>query len=243
MGHIPQNGWQFALNRFIKKYKKQKDVEAILLVGSYAAGNENEYSDIDVYIVINDNANYRIRGNKLVNGYLIEYFINPVKRIKKYLEEDKRGYGGSVANMFINGKVLYDKNNIVPDLIKEAKKYRKIRPPKDDLRYYACWDAYDEYKAAKYHDDLQYYICLQRLIEAYLYNHGYQIGPMIKIEKVFKDQEYRKKYNLVKFPHNKFNKLVIECFDNKNKDNLKNLYNYVMKNNFNINNYKHKEKL
>ena len=178
-----------------------------------------------------------------IDGYNIEYFINPIRKVKKYMEEDKRGYGGSMANMLINGKVLYDKNNIVPNLIKDANKYRKIKPKKNDVLYYACWDAYDEYKAAKYHDDLQYYICLQKLIEAYLYNNGYQIGPIIKIEKVFKDEEYRKRYNLVKFPNNNFNKLVIACFDNKNKDNLKNLYNYVMKNNFNIKNYKHREKI
>ena len=73
--------WKLALNEFIKPYLNDEEVEAILLVGSYAVGNQNEYSDIDVYVILNDNAEYRERGNKLVNGYLIEYFVNPIHEI------------------------------------------------------------------------------------------------------------------------------------------------------------------
>ena len=56
--------WKLALNEFIKPYMNDEEVEAILLVGSYAVGNQNEYSDIDVYVILNDEAEYRERGNK-----------------------------------------------------------------------------------------------------------------------------------------------------------------------------------
>ena len=104
--------WKQALNEFIQPYMNKEEVEAILLVGSYAVGNQNEYSDIDVYVILNDNANYRERGNKLVNGYLIEYFVNPIHKVREYLNEDKRGHGGSMANMLLHGHILLDKNGI-----------------------------------------------------------------------------------------------------------------------------------
>lgn len=86
--------WKIALNKFVDKYKKDELVKAILLVGSYAVKNNDEYSDIDVYIIIDEKANYRERGNTLIDNYLIEYFINPVNKIIEYMENDKRGHGG-----------------------------------------------------------------------------------------------------------------------------------------------------
>ncbi len=236
--------WEEALEEFIKDYRHNKDVEAILLVGSYAVNNNNQYSDIDVYIILNNKVKYQQRGNLLVKGYLIEYFINPINKIIKYLQNDKRGHGGPMANMIINGKVLYDKNNLIPKLKRKAKYYKNKPVKKDLIKYYACWCAFDEYIAAPYHNDLQYFLCLKYLVEAYLGNNNYCILPEHKIERFFKDEEYRHKYNIGNFPNNKFNKLVIKCFDNICYNNLKELYDYVIKDGkFNINNFNLKNKV
>lgn len=230
--------WKDALEHFIHDYKDDDEVEAILLVGSYAVGNNDQYSDIDVYIILNDNVNYRERGNKLVDNYLIEYFINPVYKVIGYLNEDKRGHGGPMANMIINGKVLFDRNNIVPRLKEEARMVANKKNEKDDMKYYAAWCAFDDLKAAKYQKHMQYYICLKYLVEAYLYNNDYNMLPELKIERFFKDEEYRVKYNIDKFPNNEFNELVINCFDYECMDNLNRLYEYVMNDGeFDINNF------
>ena len=237
--------WEIALEEFIKEYKNDPLVEAILLVGSYAVGNQNEKSDIDVYILLNDEANYRERGNKLINGYLIEYFVNPVRMVKEYLYEDKRGHGGSMANMLINGKVLMDRHGRVDELRNIAiglvnnQEYEK-----NPMLYYACWDAYDEYEAAQYHNEMQYYICLKRLIEAYLANNGYCILPGQKIEKFFKNEEYRQRYNIGRFPEGRFNELVLMCFDEPKHENLKALYDFVIDDGcFDINNFVYRSEL
>jgi hypothetical protein len=110
--------------------------------------------------------------------------------------------------------------------------------------YYHAWDMYDDYKACKYHKELPYYNALQAIIEAYLYNNDYLLLPPQKIERVFKDEEYRKKYKINKFPNNKFNKLVINCLDNPNEENIDIIYKYVMQDgNFNINNFKLRNKI
>ncbi len=231
--------WEQALNKFVAKYQKQKDVLAILLVGSYAVGNNNKYSDIDIYIILDNKAKYQERGNKLIDGYLIEYFINPYNKVIKYLQEDQIKHRCAMANMLLNCRVIMDRNNIVPKLKQEAKYYNELKKDKDPMKYYACWCAYDEYLAAKYHNKMQYYICLKYLIEAYLYNNGYYLIPELKIERFFKDKHYRDNYQIGTFPNNKFNELVIACFNKPNKTNLKNLYEYVLKDGqFTINNFK-----
>jgi predicted nucleotidyltransferase len=230
--------WKLALNEFIQKYLKDDDVEAIMLVGSYAVENQNQYSDIDVYVILNDNAKYRERGNKLIDNYLIEYFVNPIHKVREYLEEDKRGHGGAMANMLLKGKIIFDRNNIVPVLREEALAAKDQIPEKDPMKYYACWHAFDEYLAAAYHNELQYYLCLKYLVDCYLANNGYCILPEQKIEKFFKDAEYRAKYDIGKFPDNEFNHLVIKCFDYPNRHNLQALYNFVIEDGkFDINNF------
>lgn len=244
MGQNSVNEWQDALNRFIKDYKNNKDVEAILLVGSYAVNNNNKYSDIDVYIVLNNRCNYRLRGNKRVGNYIIEYFINPIYKIKEYIANDKRGHGGPMANMIVNGILLHGNKAVVERLKREALKAINKKNEYDIMKYYRCWDAYEDYKACKYHNKMPYYNCLKYLIEAYLYNNDYLILPENKLERFFKDPLYRKKYNIKKFPNNRFNKLVINCFNKPNKNNLDKLYNYVIKDGkFNINKFEIKDNI
>ena len=108
--------WQDAMNEFIADYKENPDVEAILLVGSYAVGNNNNYSDIDIFIILNDQSKYRKRGNKLVGNYLIEYFVNRKQDVYKYLDDGVKNHKGSIKNMIQNEIALYDKNNIIKEL-------------------------------------------------------------------------------------------------------------------------------
>ena len=237
--------WKIALEEFIKGYKDNPDVIAALLVGSYAVGNQNDKSDIDVYVILKDEAKWCERGNKLVNSYLIEYFINPICKIKEYMLGAKQGHGGAMANMLINGKILFDKVGIVEELRNEALVLREADEyEKNPMKYYACWCAFDEYEAAEYHNEMQYYICLKYLIEAYLANNGYCVLPDQKIEKFFKNDEYRMRYNIGRFPNNEFNELVIKCFDEPNHDNLKALYDYVINDGcFDINNFVYRNEL
>ena len=236
--------WKLALNKFIQKYLNDDEVEAIILVGSYAVDNQNKYSDIDVYVILNDNAKYRERGNKLIDKYLIEYYVNPIQKVREYLENEKHEHIEAMANMLLNGKVLFDRNNIVPILREEALSSKEKKFKKNPMKYYTCWNAYDEYLAATYHNELQYYLCLKYLVDCYLANNGYCILPEQKIEKFFKDIEFRKKYNIREFPDNEFNSLVIKCFDYPNAHNLQELYNFVIEDGkFDINNFELREKI
>ena len=167
-----------------------------------------------------------------------------LNKVRGYLEEDKRGHGGSMANMLLHGHILLDRNGIVEKLKEEAKQALVKQPEKDMMKYYACWHAFDEYLAAKYHNELQYYLCLKYLVDCYLANNGYCILPEQKIERFFKDEEYRAKYDIGEFPNNEFNELVIKCFNIPARHNLKALYDFVIEDGkFDINNFVLRQKI
>lgn len=50
--------------------------------GSYITGNPSTHSDLDVHIILNENVNYRERGNKIVDGLLIEYFKDDYTNVR-----------------------------------------------------------------------------------------------------------------------------------------------------------------
>ena len=55
-----------SINKFIEEIKKQYNVTAIILFGSYAKGTENEDSDIDIAIISSDFSDIIEDGAKLI---------------------------------------------------------------------------------------------------------------------------------------------------------------------------------
>ena len=80
---IAKNDVENFLKEFLKEYEDNDDVIGAILCGSYATGNQNEYSDIDVQLILKDTCDYSIHGVTESNSFLIEYFINPVYKIKE----------------------------------------------------------------------------------------------------------------------------------------------------------------
>jgi len=78
-----------AINTFLKPYIADDNIQATMLYGSYAQGNQNKYSDIDIFIVSSDKLNWREQGSKIISNYVFEYFINPSKVIIQEIEEYK----------------------------------------------------------------------------------------------------------------------------------------------------------
>lgn len=247
------NNWEQALNKFINQYKNEDYFVGALLTGSYLTGNNNQNSDIDVYIITNNEITWRERGNKLIDGYMIEYFINPISKIKSYFTKELESYHLSTTMMFVNSKIIYDKTNevqalvdIAKDNIKNLNNLKEI----DDFKYksncYSVWDSYDELES-KYKEkediDFTYYLFLQKVIDGYFYNKQIPSLPLNKIEKILKNEDYKNKYNILKLPEKTFNELFLKCLSEKEYDkkfaNAKELYNYFMNEfkDFDINNY------
>lgn len=237
------------IEKFLETYKNEDYFLGAILTGSYATNNNDENSDIDIYIVTTNDTKWRERGNKKIDGYLIEYFINPKKKILSYFEEETKNYTLSTTMIFVNGKILYDKDGSVQELINIAKNnfnLCKVEESKYKMNCYRVWDSFDELES-KYKKsldiDFTYNIFLQHIIEAYFYNKQIPSVPLNKIEKILMDENFRKKYNVVKLPEKEFIDLLLNCFKEKDYDNkyinAKILYLYFLKafDSFDINNF------
>lgn len=214
--------WKVALKEFLKRYEEDDDVIGALLCGSYASGNENPNSDIDVYLVLKDDVSYRKRGNTDSNSYLIEYFMNPVWKIKEYLKEEHENNELCTANMFAYGTILYDLDGSVKELQDLALEY--IDKPFDnidsyelEMNNYHIWDLLDELKVCLEENNPQFNLTYYKLLyEIYdMYSKCLGIGklPKSKIYKILTDFEFRKKYHVFNLPEEEFVKLYIRCFE------------------------------
>lgn len=113
-----------ALKQFVQRNKKNPNVIAILVSGSYIHSKPDKNSDLDVHVVTKESKT-RIRGNTWINGVEIEYFINPIKQIKYYFKTEVGNKAPCTAHMFANSKILYKKGNSINTLIKQAKQILK----------------------------------------------------------------------------------------------------------------------
>ena len=214
--------WKLALKEFLKDYENDDDVVGAILCGSYATGNYNDKSDIDVRLVLKDSCNYQIRGNKDCNSYLIEYFINPKHKIKEHFRIDHENYKCTDANMFAYGKIIYDLDGSVKELQDLAleyvdKPFDVITSQKLGINNYHIWNLLDELSLSMEEERpdfcLIYYKLLWTIHESYCMYEAIGILPEAKLYKILTDTEYRKQYHVYKMPDDDFAKLYTKCYE------------------------------
>ena len=231
--------WKLALKEFLKQYEEDDNVIGAVLCGSYASGNFNNNSDIDVYLVLKDNATYQERGNVESNSYIIEYFMSPIWKIKEYMMQERTHNKLSTITMFAYGKVIYDVEGSVKELQDLALNY--IDTPLDnitskqlDMNNYRLWDYLDELKVAldEKRNDFNsiYYELLITVYEAYSLYLSIPIYPKAKHYKILTDEDFRRKYHAFLLPEEEFIKLYLKCYEENKKDimfkNISNLIDY-----------------
>ncbi|RLG96938.1 hypothetical protein DRO27_01175 [Candidatus Bathyarchaeota archaeon] len=145
--------WETAVESFTKKWSDKDNVEGFLVCGSYVTGSPSKRSDIDLHIVLSSGVDWRERGAEMIDGYLIEYFVNSPSQIKVYFEDDFRKNRKHAAHMFSSGKILLDRNGILEELKSEAvkwigKEYPNLNEVTVELNKYALWDCLDNLQDA-----------------------------------------------------------------------------------------------
>ena len=243
--------WELVVEKFLENYRNEDYFLGAILTGSYATGNNDINSDIDIFIVTKDSTTWRERGNKLIDGYLIEYFINPVRQVLKEFEEGFIDNAIATTLIFAGSKILYDKDGTIEKLVNRAKedfnKDLEVIPEFEwKMNCYTIWHSFYELssKYTKNEDiDFTYNIYLNDIIKSYFLNNEIPLLPVHKIERILKDEEYRKRYNVKKLPDDIFIEKLLKCFNEKDYNKkfmcAKDLYDYYMKqnSNFDINDF------
>ena len=108
---------QTVIRKVVNKLKSKKYVEGILLFGSCVRSPDSKHNDIDFFVLINKN--WRQRVSKYVDNILVELFFNPYEKYLDYFNKEDKMF---TLQMFIDGKILFDRNGKLKELQKEAKK-------------------------------------------------------------------------------------------------------------------------
>ena len=249
--------WRIAADKFLSRYINEEYFLGAILTGSYATGNNHADSDIDLFIITKDSTDWRERGNKLVDGFMIEYFINPVRQIVNELDTSFDYNNIATTLMFAGSEILYDTDGIVKSLVERAKAdlNKEIAPVSTyswNMNCYNVWHSFYEL-TAKYNRQLDiefsYNIYINNITRAYLQNKQMPLLPVHKIEKILTDEAYVQRYNLKKLPEKDFSDKLLACFSAKEYHEkyscAKVLYDYFMAQHpdFDINNFSFRSKI
>jgi predicted nucleotidyltransferase len=149
------------------------DLLGLLFAGSAAYGTPMKTSDLDLFVLIKPS--WRQRRNLVVEGVEVELFINPVQQIRK----EMGGNYNATIEMFAKGRIVYDPQGLIAELVSEARQIREQppQPPEDTyhIRYApadALRDAEDLADVDPQAASLQLSVALRETLEAMFRREG-----------------------------------------------------------------------
>jgi hypothetical protein len=108
--------WRTAVDVFLGQWEDKDLLVGVILTGSHAMDTATEDSDIDIFLILTEDTKWKVRGNKIVNGWLIEYFAIPAYQFQPQLESDLKRGKRTIARMLANGSILLDQNGEIARL-------------------------------------------------------------------------------------------------------------------------------
>jgi hypothetical protein len=214
--------WRAALERFLEEWPYLNELQGVLVCGSYITGNPSEHSDIDVHLVLNEGEEWRERGNRIIDGYLIEYFCNPPAQIHKYFEEDHLERSTHAAVQFATGEIVMDREGTILGLKEEAgkwleKPFKKNGEAGLELMKYGLWDTLDNledlYDKGADAWEFVYHNSLRVLFDEYCQFLSVEQIPYYQIGSYLSEESYLKKYLKVPFPDEEFSSLFLQALN------------------------------
>lgn len=94
-------------------------VNGIVVAGSIIRGEAGPTSDLDIFVVHGEP--WRVRAQKRFAGVPTEIFVNPPERIRGYFKNEHSAGRPSTAHMFSTGVALPGAEEIVTELVREAR--------------------------------------------------------------------------------------------------------------------------
>jgi len=217
---MKNNDWRSALDDFLKDWKDRDEVVGAIVTGSRVAGTATPLSNIDVHILLFDDCNWKERGNRTVDSFIVEYFANPIYLLKEYDTNDYEDNQRSNARMLAVGEILFDKTGEVAKLQENARAWMKIPFKKPSAlfieeRKYWLRDSLDGLKdlseSRSSAQSLVYYSHLSLLLSIYCSFIGAEMPHLTKAYKLLTDPEFGKRYHFKTFPDQSFASMFIEA--------------------------------
>lgn len=110
----------------VKEYKPDKNVLGILLFGSAARNKFDQYSDVDIYILLNKKSVFS-RSNFIKNGVRVDIILNTIKEAREYLKEDRNNLRRITSHMLAYGETLFQRGKNLEKIQTIAKNNLKLK--------------------------------------------------------------------------------------------------------------------
>ena len=225
--------WRQAVELFLKDWKENEEVVGALVCGSYVTGNPSEHSDIDLHILLKSSVDWRERGNKVVNGFLVEYFANTKEQILKYFREEMVTRRYVTAHMFGSGEILFDKTGELKDLVQQSvewleKPYHQMSDISKEIKKYFLWDMQDNlnevYESNRDTFSFVYHCYLNEVYSTYSEFAGFPAASPNKVVRFLENENDKKKYMIPDFPDKVFQNLFVKAVMSSDTDEMVILY-------------------
>lgn len=217
----------------------KEDFIGVIVYGSYIGGRENKLSDLDVMVILQD---YKTAdcGSQIIDGVRVEYFVQDLKKLYLAIREEINNNDPSHLTKFATGKVFYDTENKVEEFIRYAKMLyeTKIEGVLSDKEYFSIFSIKNRMEDLESLLDMDsfyavYFVTLEKIRGLYGRIHGCIELPLMKIEKLYKDKEFAKKYiasDTHRLPAQEFIHLYLNCLKIEDRivmlEHLKQLFAY-----------------
>jgi len=172
--------------KIIEKYSKDQNVLGILLFGSAARGKFDEFSDIDILILLTEKPEFA-RENFIIDGTRADIILHPISDVRCYLRLEKFQVHRNFTHMIAHGKIIYEKTKDLEKIIQLSKKNlnMKTKYSSDEIlmHLYSIDDFFGGVqRAVKRKDIISYannsYLMINNAIELVLKKNGkYWLAP------------------------------------------------------------------
>lgn len=216
-------------------YEYANTVIGVILTGSQATGRATSTSDVDLILVHDASFNLKLRGNRYVNGVMVEYFGNPLSVWEMLLLNEQGKDTHIWSQMLANGIILESNSSAVEKLIATAVKVHSSLPGRVadrdlEMMKYQLFDGQIKLRNAENTPPFQslYYLQLSKLIA---YNAKFDriiLPATAKVYTFLVDQSFDKQYKLRTFDDFELVKLMINCYENPTLLSISALGNYTI---------------
>ena len=239
---IPNDTLKIVL-KFIQEMKYYNDRHSlgVIAFGRSLTGYNTNNSDIDLYVIFDNEMNHVIRGCKTIDGVRVEYFERPINEVYSKINYEYNDINNALLSIIGNGSIICDTNNILHALREYTRNVFNNPLPKMDLEAAKEQVSIVDNKMEKLEKlayennpcfDNYYHIVLERIRKFYHKLEGISKIQTSKVYRIYTDKDYRESMNK-EIPEEEFVNMYLALITDKIQDRvesfnrLKEYYNYV----------------
>ena len=225
------------INELLNRLEILDEVIGVVLYGSYALKTQDEFSDIDILIVVyNEYENICGRGNFIIKNKAVEFFIKTENEVYKEFMKELQSLEPATRNELLGGIIIKDKYNTIKKMQEGAKEINQMPyKPLSKLEIYGITitlrnQLKEIERKNKYNEkDLLFcfYNYLYELIKVYC---DYERVPIRKYKfyKTYTNEMYRLSNMALDMSDKYVKKMFIKLIEEFSIDELKKITEYVI---------------